>query len=1070
MAGLDAAGSATSMPLTVQSLFGLVEVFADAGIELQFRHNTYVSERMMLLSFTSAAFVGTLMLNFFLGDAGALFRALLAITSLCCLYCAVLCYVLPRLPIAPARLVAVYEVTVALLCCVCGSFAFVNLDTGNRCLFAKRDDDDPPIGLGTLLDCCFETYSLHLFMIIASMVLWITISALIRVAISVIIFLEIAVAYLFFRQETEIQQPTPMFFTLWWTLAAMLLGIFREKALRDGFVWRLEALQCNIKRVEMQRSVDLLVSSFACARTLAGLCHEGKYVVSWVHGGCLWAQLDGGGDCRADADVMQIQRLFVAFDVLSRRLGVDKVKTVGDAYWAVAGGEKCGQTPCERVVRLGCALQQYMLLSEAMKIKLFNMAGVAEVIHVPETSPKRGDEPKGCSQLHLRVGVHCGVLAFGVPVPRRLRVDAIGPSVTQFAFHLATHECPNGQVAVSSEVADACSDCGEFEFTPSSSVSPSTSWAPSVFMAHFGELELHSFDLKDLFVDANLAAVDPPTKQNLREYRHWWHTCYNRMSDYETQLVCLCDTLQLRRMEAVCSLPDADTTASQSPSASPSAACMVESVTLGSAQFGLSIRSERSVLFRSKHWWVPLLTFSDPKLEDEYAAFLSYRESRTDFPARIIVVLTSTISLYPTTLAEVIHCAYSTYPALFAMVVIFTIFGVMLDPRESGLASANKSGFLLSCFGFASLIVFIVLVVRESLLYNGMWYMHVVAGTFLVYFRSSRPYVTVCLMDFVFVFLPVLLSELWREVIRRDARCGMLGLSPVGELLLNGFMTLALVFFCAQQTERQARDEFLDRKSVRSEHSVMMSERLLMHELLLAGNLPPCESTPFEEVPRSGLPVCLHHFPNVVLIAWEHTLAEGGPAASSQLPIETFIAGTHLSLIRSLGDTCLIGGPLEPNAATDTKSRALCQCVTVLCRLVLESSKKGLSYRCGVHVGECLGATMGYWRWTFDVFGAAVHHVFCLQQVAHRGEICCSTASTDLICRFALQPRDTRVHANQRIRQYNVVACDCSDAPQPTSAVDHIELWPPETRNAAPEDGVSGEAAVTFECMGIIHS
>jgi adenylate cyclase len=40
----------------------------------------------------------------------------------------------------------------------------------------------------------------------------------------------------------------------------------------------------------------------------------------------------------AEAVVALLSRIFTAFDSLSDRFGVEKIKTIGDAYMAVAGG------------------------------------------------------------------------------------------------------------------------------------------------------------------------------------------------------------------------------------------------------------------------------------------------------------------------------------------------------------------------------------------------------------------------------------------------------------------------------------------------------------------------------------------------------------------------------------------------------------------------------------------------------------------------------------------------------------------------------------------------------------
>jgi class 3 adenylate cyclase len=95
-----------------------------------------------------------------------------------------------------------------------------------------------------------------------------------------------------------------------------------------------------------------------------------------------------------------LSKLFSAFDTLAARRGVEKIKTIGDAYLAVAGIGDPGHDDAERVVSLGCDM-----LDEAAR-------------HVVLGQP-----------LRLRIGVHSGQAVGGVIGSQKLAFDLWGDTV-----------------------------------------------------------------------------------------------------------------------------------------------------------------------------------------------------------------------------------------------------------------------------------------------------------------------------------------------------------------------------------------------------------------------------------------------------------------------------------------------------------------------------------------------------------------------------------------------------------------------------------------------------------------
>jgi class 3 adenylate cyclase len=102
-----------------------------------------------------------------------------------------------------------------------------------------------------------------------------------------------------------------------------------------------------------------------------------------------------------DELVRALDGLFARFDALTDDLGLDKIKTIGDAYMAAGGAAAPLPDHADRVVRLGLAMIE------------------ATAIHAPLCG----------LPLRLRVGVHSGPLVAGVIGRRRLAWDLWGDTV-----------------------------------------------------------------------------------------------------------------------------------------------------------------------------------------------------------------------------------------------------------------------------------------------------------------------------------------------------------------------------------------------------------------------------------------------------------------------------------------------------------------------------------------------------------------------------------------------------------------------------------------------------------------
>jgi class 3 adenylate cyclase len=130
-----------------------------------------------------------------------------------------------------------------------------------------------------------------------------------------------------------------------------------------------------------------------------------------------------------------LNNLFSAFDELAAQFSLEKIKTVGDAYMAVAGVTEILPQPQERAARMALALVERCDLAT-------RQWGLT---------------------LRLRVGIHCGPLVAGVIGRQRLAFDIWGETVN-IASRLQS-AAPAGRILVSQAVREGCP--GKFLFGPS---------------------------------------------------------------------------------------------------------------------------------------------------------------------------------------------------------------------------------------------------------------------------------------------------------------------------------------------------------------------------------------------------------------------------------------------------------------------------------------------------------------------------------------------------------------------------------------------------------------------------
>jgi adenylate cyclase len=145
-----------------------------------------------------------------------------------------------------------------------------------------------------------------------------------------------------------------------------------------------------------------------------------------------------GEDLGAQALVELLNEVFVVFDDLAEAAGLEKIKTIGDAYMVVGG------LPTPRADHLSAVLDLAIAMCDAIS-------------HVTTRHGK---------PLQLRIGIDTGPVVAGVIGRRKFSYDVWGDTVNT-ASRMESHGIP-GRIQVTERVAQAAS--AQFEFEPRGAV------------------------------------------------------------------------------------------------------------------------------------------------------------------------------------------------------------------------------------------------------------------------------------------------------------------------------------------------------------------------------------------------------------------------------------------------------------------------------------------------------------------------------------------------------------------------------------------------------------------------
>jgi len=202
------------------------------------------------------------------------------------------------------------------------------------------------------------------------------------------------------------------------------------------------AREHRLLEAEQARSERLLLNILPAA--IADQLRDGATTIaeSQPDVSVLFADIVGftplGEDLGAHALVELLNEVFVVFDDLAEAEGLEKIKTIGDAYMVVGG------LPTPRAGHLVALLELAIAMGDATS-------------HVKTP----GGEP-----LQLRIGIDVGPVVAGVIGRRKFSYDVWGDTVNT-ASRMESHGVP-GRIQVTERVERAA--CHQFDFEPRTSV------------------------------------------------------------------------------------------------------------------------------------------------------------------------------------------------------------------------------------------------------------------------------------------------------------------------------------------------------------------------------------------------------------------------------------------------------------------------------------------------------------------------------------------------------------------------------------------------------------------------
>ena len=221
------------------------------------------------------------------------------------------------------------------------------------------------------------------------------------------------------------------FLVFMFTATTLAYGVARTEMTRRQFERAVDLEKATRSAAARQEEVNTLLSDMLPATVLTRLLNGESNSVDFVASASVMysdvVQFTKWSSSRTARDVAgMLNELCISFDACARQYAVEKIKTIGDAYWAVAGIPDESMDHAERL----CNFAQAIL----------SIAQRENRRHV-EWAPG----------IQLRIGVHSGPVAGGMLGNQQLSYEVFG-STTHLAEEVEQMGVP-GHVAVSAATA-----------------------------------------------------------------------------------------------------------------------------------------------------------------------------------------------------------------------------------------------------------------------------------------------------------------------------------------------------------------------------------------------------------------------------------------------------------------------------------------------------------------------------------------------------------------------------------------------------------------------------------------
>lgn len=165
----------------------------------------------------------------------------------------------------------------------------------------------------------------------------------------------------------------------------------------------------NTIQNEKKRSDNLLLNILP-AEVASELKADGKVVPKYLeHATVIFSDFKGftqlSESLPADEIVNELNFCFSAFDEITSKYNIEKIKTIGDSYMAIGGGINNRDCPPCNVVKAGLEMQEFII------------------------NRKKTREQQGFKGFEMRVGINSGHLVAGVVGVKKFQYDVWGDTV-----------------------------------------------------------------------------------------------------------------------------------------------------------------------------------------------------------------------------------------------------------------------------------------------------------------------------------------------------------------------------------------------------------------------------------------------------------------------------------------------------------------------------------------------------------------------------------------------------------------------------------------------------------------